>query len=416
MKLISIPPNEYYNYKLKVIFDGYKWDPQFLDNNTIAKHVLVITEEEHKELENLTEGLDEETIQAEEMLNSNFKLAKPLALPRKIRKELKKMKNYQAGRHIRLLRYDFHPTAEGNWAVSEVNSDVPGGFAEASLMPAIAVELFGNENYWYKNFGDIMAGAIAKKVKPGGRIMLVHCTSYSDDRQAMQFLGDKLNNIGFKTIYAAADHLQFINNEAVSILDGNAGKVDAIFRFTPLEWLIDIKPRRWQGYFDTITPSCNHPIAIFAQTKRFPFVWDALERLGVEMTCWRELLPETLEIKDAKAAKDAKNKNEFIYKPACGRVGENISIKEACREDEYEKIIKDVRKHPKKYLAQKRFNSKPLISDEGESFHVCLGVYSVEGKAAGYYARISEAPRIDSYAADIPVLIERNNNDGQRDI
>ena len=402
MKLVSIPKNEYDDYRLDVIFNGYKWDPQFLDNNTIAKHVLVITEEEHKELEKLTEGLDKETIQAEEMLNSNLKLAKPLALPRKIRKELKNMKNYQADKHIRLMRYDFHPTVDDNWAVSEVNSDVPGGFAEASLMPGIAAKLLENKNYYYKNFGDIIVSAIAQKVKPGGKIMFVHCTSYSDDRQVMQFLGDKLKNIGFHIIYAAADHLRFENNEATSILDGNTGKIDVIFRFTPLEWLIDIKPKRWQGYFDTTTPSCNHPIAIFAQTKRFPLVWDTLEKLGVNLSFWRELLPETLEIKDAK------NKDGFIFKPACGRVGEEISIKEACKDGEYEKIIKDVKKHPKKYLAQKMFNSKPLLSDEGEAFHVCLGSYSVEGNAAGYYARISEIPRIDSNAADIPVLIERD--------
>ena len=71
------------------------------------------------------------------------------------------------------------------------------------------------------------------------------------------------------------------------------------------------------------------------------------------------------------------------------------------------KILKDVKKHPKKYLAQKRFYSKPLVSDEGESFHVCIGSYGVEDNHAGYYARVSKTPRIDSYAADIPVLIER---------
>ena len=402
MKLVSIPESKYDNYRLDVIFDGYKWDPQFCDNNTIAKHVLVITEKEHEELEELTERLDKETIRAEELLAGNLKLAKPLALPRKIRNELGKMKNYRADTHIRIMRYDFHPTLEGQWAISEVNSDVPGGFAEASLMPEIALKLFNDENYWYKNFGDILAHAITQKVKPGGKIMFVHCTSYSDDRQVMQFLGDKLKALNYQVVYAAVDHLRFENNEAISILDGNIGEVDGIFRFTPLEWLVGIKPKRWQGYFDTTTPSCNHPIAIFAQTKRFPFVWDALEEFGADLTYWRKLLPETLEVKNAA------NKNGFIFKPVYGRVGEGIGIKEACKDDEYEKIMKDVKKHPKRFLAQKRFVSKPLISEEGERFHVCLGSYTVEGKAAGYYARINRVPRIDSNAADIPILIERS--------
>lgn len=408
MKLVPIPKDKYDAYRLTLMFDCYKWDPQFLDHNTIAKYALVITREEHEELVKLTEELDRETRAAEVFLNENPKLAKPLALPRSVSNEIRKMTNYEAQRHIRLMRYDFHPTIEGKWAVSEVNSDVPGGFAEGSLMPKAALELLNEESFWYKNFGEILVRAIQKKVPQNGRIMLVHCTCYSDDRQVMQFLGDRLKDKGFEVIYAAADHLRFKDNIAYSILDGNEGKIDAIIRFTPLEWLTEIKPKRWEGYFDTQTVSCNHPIAIYAQTKRFPLVWDELEQRGISMATWRESLPDTLEVKDAKG------KEGYIFKPACGRVGEKISIKEACMEDEYKKILKDVKRHPKKYLAQKRFYSKPLAGENGESYHVCLGSYTVDGEHAGYYARISETPRIDSNAADIPVLIEGNGEQNGR--
>lgn len=405
MKLVSIPKEKYDNYRLDLIFDSYKWDPQFLDNNTVAKDVLVITKEEHEELKNLTEKLDKETRQAEEFLNQNLKYAKPLALPNKIRNEIKSMKNYNQDTHIRLMRYDFHQTIENKWVISEVNSDVPGGFAEASIMPQIAINTLKTDKYWYINFGDILTKAISEKVVAHGNIMLIHCTSYSDDRQVMQFLGDKLKSMGFNVIYAAADHIRFKDKKAYSILDGNEGKIDGIFRFTPIEWLKDIKPKHWKGYFDTITPACNHPIAIFAQTKRFPFCWDQLEKNGISMKTWRKLLPDTLEVKNAN------NKEGYIYKPAYGRVGEKISIKEACKDNEYETIISDVKKHPKKYLAQKKFISKPIISEDGQNYHVCLGSYTVEGKHAGYYGRISNLPRIDSNAADIPVLIEGGKND-----
>ena len=105
--------------------------------------------------------------------------------------------------------------------------------------------------------------------------------------------------------------------------------------------------------------------------------------------------------------KDLGSKEGFIYKPVYGRVGERISIKEACKGDEYNKIIKDVKDHPKQYLAQKRFDSMPLIGEDGNKYHICLGSYIIEGEHAGYYARISTYPRIDSYAADIPVLVEK---------
>ena len=400
MRLIPIPKEEYEDYRRSLMFECYKWDPQFLDHNTIAKYALVLTQAEHKELKKLTEKLDEETQASERVLNAEQKLAKPLALPRKLTKELKRMENYDPDGHIRLMRYDFHPTEEGAWAVSEVNSDVPGGFAEASLMPDKARARLKDTNLSFVNFGEHFLSAIEEKVVGGGRVMLVHCTSYSDDRQVMQFLGDSLSKKGFSVIYGAADHVHFKEKRAYSILDGNEGQLDAIIRFTPLEWMTEIKPKHWDGYFDTTTVSCNHPIAMYAQTKRFPLVWDALEHKGVCLDTWRKLLPETLEVKDAKG------KEGYIFKPACGRVGENISIREACWEGEFEKILRDVKWHPKKYLAQKQFYSRPLLGESKEQYHVCLGSYAVDGRHAGYYARISKSLRIDSNAADIPVLIE----------
>lgn len=391
----------YNEYKLDVMLDCYKWDPQFCDNNTVAKYALVLSEKEHEELKLLTEKLIKETTEAENFLNKNLKYTKALEIPNKFRSDIKSMKNYNPDKHIRLMRFDFHPTLENKWAVSEVNSDVPGGFAEATLMNRKSLEYLSNENYYAISFGDFLADAIKKKVRQGGRIMLVHCTSYSDDRQVMQFLGDKLSGMGYEVIYAAADQLKFENGKAISILNNREGEVDGIIRFSPLEWVANMKTKNWYGYFDTETVSCNHPIAIFAQTKRFPFVWDLLESKGIDLSTWRELLPETLEVNDKKVD------DKFIYKPVYGRVGENISIKEACKDDEYKKILKDVKRHPKKYLAQKKFNSRPLTNGEGEEFHVCIGSYGVENSHAGYYARISRSPRIDSYAADIPVLIEK---------
>ena len=399
MKLVPITDEKYINYRIDAMFDCYKWDPQFVDNNTLARYVLVLSEKEYKELVELTEKLDLETIEAEKFLNNNLQYIKPLYLPKKLTKEIKKMKNYDKNKHIRLMRYDFHPTIDNKWQISEVNSDVPGGFAEASLLPKLAIKTL-KEDYYSIDFGEILSNAISRKIKKKGTIMFVHCTSYSDDRQVMQYIGDKMKSLGYNSIYGAADHLIFKNKQAISILNNYEGKVDCIFRFTPLEWLKDIKPKTWSGYFDTITPSCNHPIAIFAQTKRFPLIWDILEQNGIKMTTWRKLLPDTKEVKDFEEG--------YIYKPACGRVGENISIKEPRYKEEYLKIKKKKKKHPKNYVVQKKFFSKPIKSADGKEYHICLGSYTVDGKQAGFYARISKLPRIDSYAADIPVVIERN--------
>ena len=401
MKLVRIPDEKYYDYRLQAMFDCYKWDPQFCDNNTLAKYVLVLTKQENEEVIRLTKKLDKETRLAGEYLNKNIKLAKKLALPKQILEQIPNMQNYEKTKNIRFMRYDFHPDINKNWVVTEVNSDVPGGWAESSLLPELARKTINISELEYTSFGEKMIEAINCKLNNTGTIMLVHCTCFSDDRQVVQYMGDRLEKEGYKIIYGSADHIRFKDKQAYCILDNNECEIDLIFRFTPLEWLVQMRPRRWDGYFNTTTISCNHPIAIYAQSKRFPFVWNELEKVDIKMETWKSLLPETIEINDIG------QKQGFIYKPIYGRVGERISIKEACKGDEYDKIIKDVKKHPKQYLAQKRFESLPLKGENGEEYHICLGSYIIEGEHAGYYARISEYPRIDSYAADIPVLIEK---------
>ena len=400
MKLVKIPDDKYYDYRINAMFDCYKWDPQFYDSNTLSNFVLVLSKEENEELIKYTESLDKETRRAEEFLNNNKKIAKKLSLPRKILDKIPNMSNYKSSDNIRLMRYDFHPSIDDNWAVTEVNSDVPGGFAEASLLPQLAKNIINMPNLIYKSFGEKMVEAINKKLNKKGTIMMVHCTCFSDDRQVMQYMGNRLEKEGYKVIYGAADHIKFDKKIAKSILKNNEEKIDLIFRFTPLEWLIQMKPRRWDGYFDSITKSCNHPIAIYAQSKKFPFVWDDLEKNGIEMITWKKLLPKTFE--NGKI----KNMDGYIYKPVYGRVGEKITIKEACKGNEYDRVLMDVKKHPNQYIIQKKFNSKPLTYD-GIDYHVCIGSYTIEGEHAGYYARISEFPRIDSYASDIPVLVEK---------
>ena len=90
-----------------------------------------------------------------------------------------------------------------------------------------------------------------------------------------------------------------------------------------------------------------------------------------------------------------------------GRDG--ISIREALTPKEYRQIQRNVRLHPRDWIVQKRFESKPVSGREGEQFHLCVGVFTVDGKAAGFYGRISPYPRIDARAKDIPLLGEKED-------
>ena len=439
LRLISISENQYSDYRINVIFQAYKWDPQINDQNTIAKYALVIPRDTAAQLGRWAEQLTKETMLMEEALihrlssksatfSAETKLSSVaklsvLALPPQIQKILPRLSNYKNDQNVRLMRFDFHPaenTAEqqfpSGWAISEVNSDVPGGLAEASILPEIAsryVNALPGENvaaHLLKAFqakikkDGLCSEASSTRNGVSSTVAFVHATSYSDDRQVMQFLGDYFKDHGFKTIYAAPDHIKWINKKAVSIIDGKECDIDGIIRFYPLEWLVHLpNQNQWQGYYDCETPSCNNPAAIFAQSKRLPLIWDSL---GIEIPAWKQFLPETCDPKIIKPDEEG-----WIYKPALGRVGEGISIKEAITKKELAQIQKAVRKNPKYWIAQRRFKSQPVKTETGESYHLCIGVFTVDGKNAGFYGRISPYPRIDSNAIDIPILIAGENDD-----
>jgi len=380
------------NYRYDVIFNAYKWDPQVGDSNTIAKYVILMERDAAGQLEQWAEQLSAETMRMEEALLDALHLSKALGLPKKTFQALKGLSGYARHNNVRLMRFDFHPTTDG-WALSEVNSDVPGGFAEASVLPTIA-------GRWFKDFAphtntaEALLNAFKDKISAGGTLALVHATSYSDDRQVMQFLGDCFEDAGYRAWYAAPDHLKWDRRRAVG--------ADGIIRFFPLEWLENLpRTAEWTGYFNTETPSCNHPVSLFAQSKRLPLIWD---ELGVSIPTWKSLLPPTINPTSWNPQMD-----DWILKPALGRVGEGISIKGAIPEKEIRLIEKAARKRPGNWVAQRLFHSQPLIAESGEQYHVCIGAFTVDGKSAGFYGRINPYPRMDANAKDIPVLVRKDD-------
>jgi glutathionylspermidine synthase len=356
-------------------------------------------------LETWAEQLSEETMMMEEALIRRPDLAKKLGLPGKIIRSLDRLSGYDRSKNIRLMRFDFHPT-EAGWAVSEVNSDVPGGLAEASILPRIACGYFDNCES-RRHIGEILLQAFEKRVVKGGVIAFVHATSYADDRQVMQFLSDCFDEHGYRTVFAAPDHIAWKDGNAVCIIEGKEGPIDGIVRFFPLEWMTNL-PRRpdWRGYLDCRTASCNHPVAILTQSKRLPLVWD---ELGIDVSAWKKLLPET---RDPKAVRP--QDGGWIYKPALGRVGEGISIKGAITEKELRRIEKMARRDHGNWAAQRKFESRPLTDANGEVYHLCVGIFTVDGRSAGLYGRISPFPRIDDRARDIPLLVLKGGSSIER--
>jgi len=69
------------------------------------------------------------------------------------------------------------------------------------------------------------------------------------------------------------------------------------------------------------------------------------------------------------------------------------------------KAARSARWFPQNWIAQRRFDAVPLETPLGPVYP-CIGVYTIEGRACGAYARLSRGPVVDYAAIDVALLLK----------
>lgn len=395
-----MPPDVYAGVRTRTIFECHKWDPQVGDVNILADYPLVMERAEWDVIARLAEQLAAETIAAERELRRRPDLFRQLGLPGAVVRLLKRPPRAETVSHIFFIRFDFHWTPEG-WRISEANSDVPGGLIESTGFTRLTAEQYP-DLVLVGDPADMLAKTICARVPQGGLVALVHATAYSDDRQMMEFLSEHLEREGLRTVMVSPAHLRWQDGRAELSTGWSREPVDFVYRFFPSEWLPNL-PRAsgWQGFFDSATPCCSPATALLTQSKRLPLVWDNLQ---TPMPTWRSLLPETRAPRTVDGIPE-----RWIFKPAFGRVGEDIALAGVTPEKEWKAIQRRARHRPNDWIAQRRFDMLPMMTEDGPRYP-CVGVYTVNGQAAGAYGRLGTKPIINAVAQDIAVLTRGDNH------
>ncbi len=145
----------------------------------------------------------------------------------------------------------------------------------------------------------------------------------------------------------------------------------------------------------------NPALAVISESKRFPLVWD---KLSTALPAWRALLPETRDPRDAPWSRD----DGWLVKTAMCNTGDTVSVREWMRPGEWLRTRLAVQLSPHNWVAQRRFESVPVSTPVGPR-HACVGVYTVNGRTAGSYARLSVKPVIDFAAVDAALLLDDND-------
>jgi len=390
-------PADFAQLRRRTIFECGKWDPQYEDGCVLAEFALAISRDTWSELGQLAEQLACEALGAERELLARPDLHGRLALPRAIRRALRETPELGPCAEVaRVLRFDFHWTSEG-WRISEVNNDVPGGYIEASGLGGLAAELLGLELA-----GDptaALADSLARATAESGVIGLVHASAYTDDRQVMLHLARALETRARRTCLCDPTQVIWRDGRASARTDWYEGPLEVLARFYPAEWLPNTPAStRWQHFFrGSRTPISNPGAALLVQSKRFPLTWDKLE---TPLATWRALLPETRSPREIAWRDDPR----WIVKPALGRVGDGVGMREAVEPREWRAISRSAHWFPSHWITQRRFETLPIEHD-GAALFPCLGVYVIDGRRAGIYGRIARRALIDSRAQDVAVLV-----------
>jgi glutathionylspermidine synthase len=395
---VNLPRDTWLSLQRRAIFDFCKWDIQCEDHSVLAPFPLLLERGTASYLNETAEALTREAFAAEAEILQRPEIVDRLALPRALRIALQENAGSEpATQDLRVMRFDFHPTPEG-WRISEVNADVPGGYIEASGWNSLVAKEWPGASAPPAT-SEVYARAISGVAGPNGLVAFVHATAYSDDRQVMQHLARHFSGYGTRTCLLSPSHLRWAGGHAKIRANFDSGWPDAIVRFFPAEWLPNLsKEGFWKPYIrGSKTPLSNPGSAIVLQTKRFPLVW---EELRTDLFAWRKLLPETRDVAEVNGPFD----DSWVLKPALGRVGEKIGIRGVTLFGDFQRIVKEARRHPQAWVAQKRFAISPLSTDGGVRYP-CIGVFTIGGQAAGFYGRISESPIITQDAQDVAVLV-----------
>jgi glutathionylspermidine synthase len=379
----------------RCIFDCCKWDLQTDGVPTLCRFPLVVPDREWRTLAAAAEALAAEALAAEAEILANPQLLATLGLPRSLARALARSR--VAAPTPRYLRFDFHPTSEG-YRITEGNLDVAGGLIESSGVTAI----FGERYASLRAAGDPAArlvDSICAMLGPRRRVGLMHLTMYTEDRQVALYLARRFAAAGLEPRPFDPAQLRCRQEEVCARLGDDVAALDLVFRFFPAEWLPRLpRATRWPLLLDPRRVHLLNPIsAVLTQSKRFPLLWD---QLATPLPTWRAFLPETrsptnVDWEDA----------DWVFKPALGHEGDRVIVSGVSDDADQRRFVAAVRRDPTGYVAQRRFVATPIATPDGLGYPA-IGVFVVDGRAVGAYARLANRPLINDRSRDLVVLLQ----------
>ena len=389
-----LPPGALRDIERTLQLRHFKWDTQVGDTRVLSPQALLMNRNIWADLCARAEEGARELFALEQVVAADAGLQRLIGVPRALRKLAVPGERPDP---LRTLRFDFHPTASG-WSLSEVNTDVPGGFGEASALTALFAP-YQRDAVAPPSPLTAWGAAVAAEVS-AGHAALLHAPGHLEDQQVVLTLGRELHRHGFVPHFVQTPAaLRWRNGEA-SLRRGAQVPLGLVVRFYQAEWLARL-PRRsgWRELFrrQERTRVLNPPEAVFSESKRLPRCFGAG---GTGCTALRALFPECRE----PGAVRTEERAEWVLKAAYSNTGDEVHVGAELSPSIWQQRLRDAQRNPAGWIAQRRFETLALPFARGP-VRPCVGVFVVGSRAAGAYTRLSATQVTDAHALEAPLFI-----------
>jgi hypothetical protein len=303
---------------------------------------------------------------------------------------------------------DSQPSCPGVFAACEINADCPGGHNEAMGLPQLAQ----SAGFWDGVDPTTVVPALADRLaalatERDGAVALLYATAYAEDLQVCALLKRALAERGCKAILCPPTAPRRRNGR-LRVADE---PLAVLYRFFPTEYMAG--QRNLDDIAEAIAGRQVRALSgfaeIFTQSKlAFARAWDSALPAEQQRILARHV-PESRELSSLPDSLLLAERTGWVLKRALGRVGDEVFVGELIGAEDWARLLPVVRGLCEKgqtWIAQRYVRQRPVPTPFGPRL-LTLGAYVLDGRFAGYFARITPESHVTHDALCLPVFVAR---------
>lgn len=315
-----------------------------------------------------------------------------------------------AGDRARFARVDLLLGEDGVFRACEINADCPGGHNEALGLPRLAREAGFTGGVDPTTVVDDLVARLADLAQDGP-VGMIFATAWSEDLQICALLDRHLKRRGVASIFAPPTAPRLSGDTLT--LKGRPVRV--LYRYFPTENMVeqdnlgDLESAVARGLVRTVPSFAS----MYAQSKlslaRAFALSDTLAPAHREAILRH--VPETFDLDDLSPARLIEERARWVLKRALGRVGDQVFIGLLTSEPYWKGLVEELAAvraaggERGGWVAQRLVRQRPVPTPMGDRL-VTLGAYVLDGRFAGYFARLSAISHVSHDALCVPVFVE----------